>query len=374
MIPFRKKEFFIPPASFPYSDGKMRACFLFDPDKKHYDLKAKNSLTRAGWSITNRCNQSCATCYADSSKAVEDGGRGRELDTEECLRVVDIIKESGVKAVVIGGGEPMVRPDIFEIARYANKKGLSLTLATNGTLIDESNSDEICNLFQRVAVSLNGFRETHNRMRGETYDLAIRAMNLVKGRTHTSIAMLAGLENMGEAPKFFEDVAVPLGINEYRFMRMTMTGRNPLNFDYNKYLARYVAVVQEMIEIHEKKGYEEVVIEDAPLVYPEFIRNKKNVMFKQCFAGFSFIMILPDGRTTICPLMENSSIITEHVFERSLKDIYDNNELFIRARNVLDCKGCKYDGTLCFGGCRCGAVGQGRNVDQRDPHCPGPLA
>ena len=66
-----------------------------------------------------------------------------ELSTDECFKAVDKFHEAGIKGIVVGGGEPMLRPDLFEIAKYAKGKGMSLSIATNGTLINEDNCKDI---------------------------------------------------------------------------------------------------------------------------------------------------------------------------------------------------------------------------------------
>ena len=85
------------------------------------------------WEVTRRCNLSCVHCRASALHGPYPG----ELDTQACLRLLDEIAAFSQPIIILTGGEPLLREDIFEIADYGNKKGLRMVLATNGTLLTE---------------------------------------------------------------------------------------------------------------------------------------------------------------------------------------------------------------------------------------------
>ncbi|MEW6311373.1 MAG: radical SAM protein, partial [Pseudomonadota bacterium] len=85
------------------------------------------------WNLLRRCNLTCRHCYATSA----DSEFRDELDTAEALGVIDQLHEAGVRVLILSGGEPLLRPDIFQLADYARDKGFFVALSTNGTLIDE---------------------------------------------------------------------------------------------------------------------------------------------------------------------------------------------------------------------------------------------
>ena len=83
------------------------------------------------WEVTRSCNLACVHCRASAVRGPYEG----ELDTEKCKRILDEIAAVGKPVIILTGGEPLLRPDIFEIAAYGDEKGLRMVLATNGTLV-----------------------------------------------------------------------------------------------------------------------------------------------------------------------------------------------------------------------------------------------
>jgi len=83
--------------------------------------------------VTRNCNLSCVHCRA----AAQRGPHGGELSTDTCLRLLDEIRRVGEPIVILTGGEPLLRDDIFLIARYGTEKGLRMVMAPNGTLLTE---------------------------------------------------------------------------------------------------------------------------------------------------------------------------------------------------------------------------------------------
>ena len=83
------------------------------------------------WNITRACNLKCVHCYNDSGV----GKPCNELSTEEAKKVLDDLGRFGVPSVLFSGGEPLMRPDLFELIEYTRAKGLRAVISTNGTLI-----------------------------------------------------------------------------------------------------------------------------------------------------------------------------------------------------------------------------------------------
>jgi len=126
------------------------------------------------WNITRRCNLSCIHCYSDSTCHFYDG----ELDDAECRAVIDDLAAFGVPAVLLSGGEPLMRSRFFDLAQYARRKGLRLTLSTNGTLLSAHAAARIKEIgFSYVGISLDGIGEVHDAFRGRTgvFEKAVRA-------------------------------------------------------------------------------------------------------------------------------------------------------------------------------------------------------
>jgi heme d1 biosynthesis radical SAM protein NirJ len=114
------------------------------------------------WNLVRRCNLTCMHCYSISADVDFPG----ELNTAEVLRVMDDLKAFGVPALILSGGEPLLRKDIFEIAARARSLGFYTALSTNGTLIDAPLAERIRGTgFDYVGISLDGLEATHDKFR-----------------------------------------------------------------------------------------------------------------------------------------------------------------------------------------------------------------
>ncbi len=132
------------------------------------------------WESTRRCNLQCVHCRCSSDPAAAEG----DFTTEEAFRLIDDICEVSLPVMVLSGGEPLLRGDIFEIARYGTERGLRMCLATNGTLVD----DRICRQMlesgiRMVSLSLDGSRaEVHDDFRqcAGAFDATVQATRTLR--------------------------------------------------------------------------------------------------------------------------------------------------------------------------------------------------
>jgi Fe-coproporphyrin III synthase len=115
------------------------------------------------WNVGRRCNLHCVHCYSDSSNRAFAG----ELTTEEGRALLDDLADFGIPALLLSGGEPLLRPDIFELIEHARSRGLRVTLSTNGTLITPAVADRLHALgVSYVGISLDGIGKTNDMFRG----------------------------------------------------------------------------------------------------------------------------------------------------------------------------------------------------------------
>jgi radical SAM protein with 4Fe4S-binding SPASM domain len=115
------------------------------------------------WNITKRCNLRCVHCYTNS-----DNNLGaNELSFDEGKALIDDLAEFKIPALLMSGGEPLIRPDVFELAEYAVSRGLRPVLSTNGTLITKEIAAKIKSTgFIYAGISLDGIGETNDKFRG----------------------------------------------------------------------------------------------------------------------------------------------------------------------------------------------------------------
>ena len=147
--------------------------------------RAGAALSRRGpvviWNLIRRCNLTCKHCYAQSA----DHDYAGELSTQEVFHAMDDLKAAGVPALILSGGEPLLRPDFFEIAQRAKDMGFHTSLSSNGTLIDEPMADTIAALgFDYVGISLDGLKATHDKFRrlDGAFDLSLAGVRFLHAR------------------------------------------------------------------------------------------------------------------------------------------------------------------------------------------------
>ncbi len=114
------------------------------------------------WNLIRRCNLTCKHCYSISADIDFKG----ELTTQEVYKVMDDLKAFGVPVLILSGGEPLMRPDIFDISHRAKAMGFYVGLSTNGTLITEDNIGKIAEVgYDYVGISIDGLEATHDEFR-----------------------------------------------------------------------------------------------------------------------------------------------------------------------------------------------------------------
>ncbi|NIN51909.1 MAG: radical SAM protein [Nitrososphaeria archaeon] len=156
------------------------------------------------WNVTNICNLRCIHCYANSLASKPRG----ELTTEEGLKLIDNLASIGVPLLILSGGEPLLREDIFELCRHAVKSGIKTVFSTNGIDINESVVEALKRAgASYVGVSVDGLKKTHERIRGVQgcFDRAMEALELLKeSRLKTGIRFTVNRRNIGELESIFD--------------------------------------------------------------------------------------------------------------------------------------------------------------------------
>ena len=180
------------------------------------------------WNLIRRCNLTCKHCYATSADTDFPG----ELSTAEIFTVMDDLKAFGVSVLILSGGEPLMRPDIFDISRHAKAMGFYVGLSTNGTLITEDNIADIKAVgYDYVGVSLDGMRDTHDRFRRKqgAFDESIRGIRLCReANIKVGLRFTLTQDNAAELPdllRLMDDQA----IDKFYLSHLNYAGRGNRN-------------------------------------------------------------------------------------------------------------------------------------------------
>ena len=182
------------------------------------------------WNSTKTCNLKCRHCYMSSdSKKYQD-----ELTTEEAKQFIDDLAEFNVPVLLFSGGEPLIRPDFFELAEYAQAKGVRPTLSTNGTLITREVAQKIKDIgVGYVGISLDGLQDVNDKFRGMEGAFA-KAMagiqNCVAVGQRVGLRFTINHHNIQELDNIFDFIERE-NINRVCFYHLVYSGRGNAMID-----------------------------------------------------------------------------------------------------------------------------------------------
>ena len=318
------------------------------------------------WNLTKKCNLRCPHCY------MEAGTRAaRELTTDECLRLLDELHGLGTEMLILTGGEPLLRRDIYQIARAASERGIWVVMGTNGVLVNDHVARKMveCGV-KGVGISLDALDPArHDAFRGgpDAWKYAVRALDLCRRHGLEVLVQTTVMEeNLGEIPALL-DFAKARGAWSFNLYFLVQTGRG-----------------QAMTELSPEATHETLsMLVDVQDAYrPMLVRSKCAPQFKQiaylrgrgglesggCMAGTSYCRITPEGDVTPCPYMTATA---GNVLDRSFTEIWECSPVFADLRDPARLKGrcgvCEFK-TLC-GGCRCRAYAATGDYLAEDPAC-----
>ncbi len=251
--------------------------------------------------MTERCNNRCVFCYNELTSE-----HGRELSTAEFLTILRELSELGVELCNFNGGEPMLRPDFFELAAAAYDLKMSMHLNTNGTLVTAENAKSIKRYFPRVCTSvLGGSAEVHDRLtaRSGAYDEVIRGIKyLVAEGVAVEINTCLLATNVGEIFSIAQ-LAHELRATAVCLTRYVITGPGQ-----EQYLVRGPLLQEMMIQIRRiQKELPELKIISVPCPIPycepakEYVDIAMNYSIA-CKIGYGLARISADGLVYPCCL------------------------------------------------------------------------
>ena len=307
------------------------------------------------WNVTRKCNLKCAHCYINAAETdCKD-----ELTTEEGKRLIDQICQVSHPLLILSGGEPLLREDIYELIQYGTQKGLRMGLGSNGASIDSTVAKKLKEAgIKTVSISIDSsVPENHDEFRGVkgSWEKAINAIKLLKEndvlvQVNTTLTQ----QNYDEIDEIMT-IAEKLGVENFHLFFLVPTGRG------------------KKIEDITPTMYEEMIIKTLaktarhklnvkPSCAPQFMRIAKtmNIDMRQwirgCMAGLYYCRIYSNGEVTPCPYLP---IKLGNTKEKSFREIWFNAEVFKKIRDLNALKGkcgaCEHK-SIC-GGCRARAYG-----------------
>ncbi|NMP31780.1 heme d1 biosynthesis radical SAM protein NirJ [Thalassotalea sp. M1531] len=180
------------------------------------------------WNLIRRCNLACRHCYSTSLDIDFDN----ELSTEQIKATIDDLKVAQVPVLILSGGEPLLRPDIYEITAYAKAKGFYVALSTNGTLINEENIEKIKAAdYQYVGISIDGLEEFHDKFRRVegSFKQSMHAIKLCKDAgIKVGMRLCLTQDNFQDLPAML-DLMDEYNVDKFYLSHLNYSGRGKRN-------------------------------------------------------------------------------------------------------------------------------------------------
>lgn len=339
-----------------------------------------SSLRLVAWETTRNCNLSCVHCRAAATKGPYSG----ELDTSASFRLLDQIAETGNPIIILTGGEPLLRPDIFEIAAYGTQKGLRMVMAPNGTLVDLKAAKKMKGAgIARISISIDGASaKRHDDFRGVdgAFDAAMKGIAAAKAaglefQINTTITKL----NKGQIPDILS-LAESLGAAALHIFLLVPTGRGKYIVDQAISADEYESTLNWFYDQRDKTPLQ-LKATCAPHYY-RILRQRaktdgKSVTFEShgldavtrgCLGGIGFCFISHTGIVQPCGFLD---LNCGDVKAASFKDIWQDSDIFLSLRDYGRLEGkcgiCEFK-RVC-GGCRARAYEATGNFLAEEPLC-----
>ncbi len=346
----------------------------------HITKHPENQVRMIAWEVTRSCNLACVHCRAASHLGPYPG----ELSTKQCLHLIDDIANASRPVIILTGGEPLLRPDIFEIAAYGTRKELRMVMATNGTLVDEATARRMIESgIQRVSISIDGKDDqSHDVFRNQpgAFDGAIRGIEAMKSvgmefQINTTITNT----NMHQIRDIYS-LALNIGAAAHHIFLLVPTGRGKdlaeqaiTAADYEKTLMWFhqksltceiqlkaTCAPHYFRIMHQNRPKEKKVVKKAGGHFHESTRG--------CLGGITFCFISHVGQVQPCGYLE---LDCGNVQKQSFGEIWETSVVF---RNLRDyskyggkCGRCEFI-KVC-GGCRARAYEATGDYLAEEPLC-----
>ncbi len=307
------------------------------------------------WNVTRECNMKCSHCYINATdKKLTD-----ELSTQEGKNLMDQICQVSKPLLILSGGEPLLRPDIYELIQYGASKSLKMGLGSNGSFIDDIVAAKLKAAgIATVSISLDShIPAQHDEFRGVVgaWEKAVNACkSLRKNNVLVQVNTTLTQQNYNQIDDIMS-LAEEIGVENFHMFFLVPTGRGTKLEDISP--QKYEDMITKTFAKVAKHK-----LNVRPSCAPQFMRIAKGMgldmrqWIRGCLAGLYYCRIYPNGDVTPCPYLP---IKLGNVREKSFKEIWFDSPIFkaLRDPNSLKgkCRECEYR-ALC-GGCRARAYG-----------------
>ncbi len=324
-------------------------------------------LRMIAWELTRTCNLNCIHCRAGATKGPYAG----ELTLQECKKILDGISAFSSPTIILTGGEPLMRDDIFDITEYGNNKGLRLVMAINGTLLNKDKGQRLKEAgIKRISLSLDGKdKEAHDRFRGVdgSFDAVIDAATILTDihlpfQVNTTVTRL----NVQDLEAIY-GLVKRIGACGWHIFLLVPVGRGKGLKGEELSTTTYEEVLECLYGI-EQRNEMEIKVTCAPHYYRIVKEKGDTPKSAGCLAGKSFMFISHRGIAQPCGYLE---VPSGDVRKDGVKKVWEASPVFNQLRDLTSYKGkcgvCQYL-NIC-GGCRARAYELKGDFLEEEPYC-----
>jgi len=316
------------------------------------------------WELTYACNLACVHCLSSSGRRDPD-----ELSTAEAKLIIDELRDLQVFYVNIGGGEPMIRPDFFELIEYATTNGVGVKFSTNGSRLDKQKANRLAQMpYTDVQISLDGTdAATNDALRGDgSFAVAIRAMDNLKAAEFGpfKISVVVTRHNMAQLDEY-EALASRYGA-ELRLTRLRPSGRGA-----DSWHELHPTQLQQSELYHWLLDRPHVLTGDS-FFHLNALGEKNLPGLNLCGAGRVVCLIDPIGDVYACPFVLHDEVRAGNVRDSGgFRSVWQSSDLFVSLREPQSAGACASCGQFdaCQGGCMAAKFFTGIPLDGPDPEC-----
>ena len=215
------------------------------------------------WNCTKSCNLKCVHCYAQAGMERSDN----EMTYRQGISFIDMLADFNVPVILFSGGEPLMRPDFFNLAEYASKRGIRPTISTNGTLIDKDTAMRFKDIgIGYVGISIDGTSSVNDRFRGVqgAYGAAIEGIrNCVSAGQRTGLRFTITKDNADDITAIF-DLAEKENVDRICFYHLVYSGRANAESDVSHAKSREAMdlIMEKTLELYRKGAAKEILTVD----------------------------------------------------------------------------------------------------------------
>jgi radical SAM protein with 4Fe4S-binding SPASM domain len=365
------------------------------PANRSHTLPVADEITTAPpvifWNITHRCNLFCTHCYGDAGP---DRSIRGELSTYESFALIDDLAEMRVPVILLTGGEPLMRPDFWEIAGYATEQGLNTALSTNGTLIGEEAVGRLIESgISYAGISLDSASPAiHDRIRGipGSHARSVQALRHCVGQGLPSgVRVTVTRENYRELDELIT-LARELKVPRFCVYWLVPSGRGRAIHRKSQLSPAQVLRVLDLLYRRAKEidpAEMEFLTVDAPQDSAYFLarmqddnepgyeraRGRIEAAGKGCSAGVRVACIDPGGNVYPCQFARYPEFLIGSILKRRFSEIWPDNGNAVLAAFREDgsgvpegCSGCR-TAQFCGGGCRMRIFAESGSLKGKDP-------